>query len=104
LLYKKGPAFTHAEFSIVVCPVYEDPTDQESSPFNLPNVNPFTWSWLSTLNRVNTQVRKSLMIAYVTIPSMKRLSSSAMDSPEVFMEYTVREVTVKRFIPARMRD
>jgi len=27
-----------------------------------------------------------------------------MDSPEVFMEYTVREVTVKRFIPARMRD
>ena len=45
-------------FSIVVCPVYEDPADHESSPFDLPNVNPFTWSWLSTLNRVNTQVRK----------------------------------------------
>jgi tRNA-splicing endonuclease subunit Sen2 len=79
LLYKKGPVFAHAEyvyliyrnksacrlryfafprFSIVVCPVYEDPIDRESSPFDLPNITPFTWSWLSTLNRVNTQVRK----------------------------------------------
>ncbi len=45
-------------FAIVVCPVYEDPNDRESSPFTLQNVDPFTWSWLSTINRVNSQVQK----------------------------------------------
>lgn len=45
-------------FAIVVCPVYEDPSDQSSSPFNLQNSDPFTWSWLSTINRVNSQVMK----------------------------------------------
>ena len=75
LLYKRGPVFTHAEyvlrslisrqipiqwcrFAIVVIPVYEDPADQQSSPFNLPNANTFSWTWLSTVNRVNSQVQK----------------------------------------------
>lgn len=43
---------------MVVIPVYEDPADQESSPFNLPNANTFSWTWLSTVNRVNSQVQK----------------------------------------------
>jgi len=104
LLYKRGPVFTHAEFSIVVCPTYEDPADEESSPFDLPNTKPFSWAWLSTLNRVNTQVRKSLMLAYVTIPAMQRVSLEELDTPGVLQQYTVREVTIKRFVPARMRD
>ncbi|KAF8310093.1 hypothetical protein DL93DRAFT_2214408 [Clavulina sp. PMI_390] len=104
LLYKKGPVFSHAEFSIVVCPVYEDPSDEETSPFDLPNTKPFSWAWLSTLNRANTQVRKALMIAYVTIPSWKRVPLDKLHSPEVITQYSVREVTVKRFVPARMRD
>lgn len=39
-------------------PVYEDEEDKTSSPFSLPNVEPFTWQWLSTVNRVNSQVQK----------------------------------------------
>lgn len=74
LLYKRGPVFTHAEyvhrrlyhrllthsarFALVVCPVYEDPEDQQSSYFDLQNSAPFPWSWLSTVNRVNSQVQK----------------------------------------------
>ncbi|KAF9511378.1 hypothetical protein BS47DRAFT_1346894 [Hydnum rufescens UP504] len=104
LLYKRGPVFTHAEFSLVVCPTYEDPGDEQSSPFDLPNTKPISWSWLSTLNRVNTQVRKSLMLVYVTIPAMKRVPLESIDSPAVLQEYTIREVTIKRFVPARMRD
>lgn len=42
----------------MICPVYENPEEEELSPFDLPNTKPFTWSWLSTLNRSNTQVRK----------------------------------------------
>lgn len=104
LLYKRGPVFSHAEFAIVVCPVYEDPADQESSPFKLQNASPFSWSWLSTLNRVNAQVQKTLIMSYVTIPARSRVSDAVLSSPACFNHYSVREVIVRRFIPARMRD
>ena len=76
LLYKRGPVFHHAEyvsvfyktlpsidiasvrFALVVIPVYEDPEDQKTSVTNLQNASPFAWSWLSTINRVNSQVQK----------------------------------------------
>lgn len=45
-------------FAMVVLPVYEDPADQEEAPSNLQNTSPFSWSWLSTVNRVNSQVQK----------------------------------------------
>ncbi|KIK56665.1 hypothetical protein GYMLUDRAFT_76019 [Collybiopsis luxurians FD-317 M1] len=104
LLYKRGPVFTHAEFSIVVCPVYEDPADQEVSVTHLQNASPFTWSWLGTINRANSQVMKTLVLAYVTIPARSRLSKELLSSPACFAHYSVREVIVRRFIPARMRD
>ncbi|KAF8328447.1 uncharacterized protein EI90DRAFT_3065397 [Cantharellus anzutake] len=104
LLYRRGPVFSHAEFAMILCPTYEDLNDEESSPFNLPNTKPFSWAWLSTLNRVNTQVRKSIMLVYITIPAMSKLSIAALDTPAVLREFTIREVPVKRFAPARMRN
>ncbi|KAG1741114.1 hypothetical protein EDB19DRAFT_1895186 [Suillus lakei] len=65
LLYKRGPVFQHAEFAILVIPVYEDPADQTTSPFKLQNADPFTWSWLSTVNRVNSQVQKSVLRRFI---------------------------------------
>ena len=44
--------------ALVVLPVYEDPEDQKSSSIDLQNSSPFAWSWLSTINRVNSQVQK----------------------------------------------
>ncbi|KAF8582725.1 hypothetical protein K439DRAFT_1661631 [Ramaria rubella] len=104
LLYKRGPVFHHAEFAITVCPVYEDPQDQTNSLFALANVTPFSWSWLSTINRVNTQVQKTLILAYVTIPSSRRVSAAVLSSPACLAHYSVREVVLRRFVPARMRD
>jgi tRNA-splicing endonuclease subunit Sen2 len=104
LLYKRGPVFQHAEFAIVVIPVYEDPEDQANSPFKLQNVEPFTWSWLSTINRVNSQVQKTLVLSYITIPAESRVSPKVLSSPACFAHYSVREVVLRRFIPARMRD
>jgi hypothetical protein len=43
---------------MVLIPVYEDPEDAKCSPFKLANAEPFTWQWLSTINRVNSQVQK----------------------------------------------
>ena len=45
-------------FAITVCPVYEEENDRVNSPFDLANTTPFSWSWLSTINRVNSQVQK----------------------------------------------
>ncbi|OAX39795.1 hypothetical protein K503DRAFT_791731 [Rhizopogon vinicolor AM-OR11-026] len=104
LLYKRGPVFQHAEFAIVVIPVYEDPQDQANSPFKLQNAEPFTWSWLSTINRVNSQVQKTLILSYITIPAESRVPSKVLSSPACFAHYSVREVVLRRFIPARMRD
>ncbi|KAG6850762.1 hypothetical protein H0H93_008800 [Arthromyces matolae] len=104
LLYKRGPVFTHAEFAMVVCPVYEDSEDQQASSLELHNSTPFAWSWLSTINRVNSQVQKTLILVYVTIPARSRLPLDILDSPACLEHYSVREVTLRRFIPARMRD
>jgi len=104
LLYKRGPVFSHAEFGVVVCPVYEDPEDQQTSCYDLQNASPFDWSWLSTINRVNSQVQKTLILTYVTIPSTKRVPRDVLLSPACLAQYSVREVVLRRFIPARMRD
>ncbi|KAF9445968.1 hypothetical protein P691DRAFT_777199 [Macrolepiota fuliginosa MF-IS2] len=104
LLYKRGPVFSHAEFALVVCPVYEDPADQAQSTFNLENASPFPWSWLSTINRVNSQVQKTLVLVYVTIPARSRVSSDILSTPACLAYYSIREVILRRFIPARMRD
>lgn len=104
LLYKRGPVFHHAEFALVLIPVYEDPDDAKTSPFDLQNVAPFSWQWLSTINRVNSQVQKTLILSYVTIPALSRLAPHMLQSPAYLTQYSIREIAVRRFIPARMRD
>lgn len=104
MLYKRGPVFSHAEFALVVIPVYENPADKDTSPFNLQNTDPFSWSWLSTLNRINTQVKKTLILAYVTIPPVEITTPEILAKHECLQLYSIREVIIRRFVPARMRD
>ncbi|KAL1731146.1 hypothetical protein EV714DRAFT_283643 [Schizophyllum commune] len=101
LLYKKGPVFTHAEFALAVIPSYEAPEERTLNP---EDGAPYTWTWLSTINRVNAQVMKTLVLVYVTIPARERLPADALSSPACLAHYSVREIVVRRFIPARMRD
>ncbi|CAE6482159.1 unnamed protein product [Rhizoctonia solani] len=104
MLYKRGPVFSHAEFALVVIPVYEEPLDKDTSPFQLQNTDPFSWSWLSTLNRINTQVKKTLILAYVTIPPVETTPPEILGRSECFQRYSIREAVIRRFVPARMRD
>ncbi|KAN0065409.1 tRNA splicing endonuclease subunit sen2 [Thecaphora frezii] len=111
LLYKKGPVFSHAEFAVLVIPSYEDPEDQKTSPFPPhPNVGPKPWTWFSTMNRVNTQVLKTLILAHVFVPSVKRCPPEALLSPQRFVNdlkagksYAIKEVAIRRWVPARMK-
>jgi tRNA-splicing endonuclease subunit Sen2 len=43
---------------MVLVPEYEDEGERTASPFDLANAGPFSWQWLSTINRVNAQVMK----------------------------------------------
>ncbi|TIA88623.1 hypothetical protein E3P81_03394 [Wallemia ichthyophaga] len=103
VLYKRGPVFHHAEFAVVICPTYEDQRDKESSPFDLHNSDKLSWQWLNTINRVNGQAKKTLILAYVQIPSQEKVRN--LDDPaKLLAEYRVKEVVLKRFVAARNRD
>jgi tRNA-splicing endonuclease subunit Sen2 len=59
LLYKRGPAFSHAEFAVIVLPAYEDEHDEEQSEWlSETRSRARDWVWFSSTNRVNTQVLK----------------------------------------------
>lgn len=111
-------------FALILIPAYEDEIERTPGA-NLgvggDGGEACGWQWLATVNRVNAQVmkvrlfrisvcltrlltilRQTLILAYVTVPSRERLTG--LHGPERLKCYSVREVTVRRFIPARMRE
>ena len=61
------------------------------------------------MNRVQSQVRKSLVLVYVEIPPpppppLDGQSQDMVDIGKVLKSYKVREMGVKRWIPNRSRD
>ncbi|PWN43229.1 hypothetical protein IE81DRAFT_322728 [Ceraceosorus guamensis] len=127
LLYKKGPVFSHAEFAILVIPSYVDSADSQgiktdefttfdgssapSTPF-IPHTTSGekSWVWFSTMNRVQTQVLKTLVLAYVTVPRRCDVDPQDLRDPQRFVQrlkagdlYSVREIAIRRWVPARMR-
>ncbi|KAG8829677.1 tRNA splicing endonuclease subunit sen2 [Serendipita sp. 400] len=104
LLYKRGPVFHHAEFAVMIVPVYEDEADCASSPNPLPNSGPISWQWFTTVNRANAQVMKTLVLAHVIIPPSRDIEPSLYDSPEILSKFKVKEVLIRRFVASRMRD
>lgn len=107
LLYNRGPAFSHAEFAILILPSYRDPywreTEQRASDTKKREGK--RWSWLHCVNRVQSQVRKSLVLVYVEIPPASDEQNEEMiDIGKLLKSYKIREMTVKRWIPNRSRD
>lgn len=61
------------------------------------------------MNRVQTQVMKTLMLVYVEVPepwdtSCVELDGFRLDIGSVLKKYTVREFVFKRWSPSRNRD
>lgn len=111
LLYNRGPVFSHAEFALVILPSYshrywsETPERRESTAKKQDR----SWWWLHCVNRVQAQVRKSLVLCYVDIPPpSSELSTSSSDAEidigKLLSGYTVREMSLKRWVPNRSRD
>ena len=107
MLYNRGPVFSHAEFAVVILPSYSDP--YWSSDVFLQNYvkgkEKRTWAWFHCINRVITQVRKTLVLVYVDIP--KPLDDGAekkIGIDGVLGQYKVREVVMQRWLSNRQRD
>ncbi|PVH77081.1 hypothetical protein DL98DRAFT_517516 [Cadophora sp. DSE1049] len=107
MLYTRGPVFTHAEFAILVLPSYTDPY-WRSNPFlenYVKGKEQRTWAWLSCINRVITQVKKTLILTYVDVPKPVDVETEwQLGIAGVLGRYKVREVVMKRFSANRMRD
>ena len=126
LLYLRGPAFSHAEFAVVVLPAYRHPywKDTQGRRKEVARKERRDWWWLHCLQRVQAQVRKGLVICWVEVPppgasTISTLSTGeyeaannkgfdiedgALDIGELLKQYKVRDMVIKRWIPNRSRD
>nr|POE72859.1 putative trna-splicing endonuclease subunit sen2 [Quercus suber] len=115
LLYNRGPVFSHAEFAILIMPAYSDP--YWSTPFGRAARtydDAKSWSWLHCINRVQSQVRKTLVLCYVDIPAPEQEVSILdgvgkdaerhVDVGTLLKKYKVREFVVRRWLANRSRD
>lgn len=114
LLYNRGPVFSHAEFAVMIIPSYSHPywtatTRKEETQ----NKTSKSWWWLNSVNRVQSQVRKSLILAYVEVPPaddepVPHITAQSPDEDvdvgKLLKRYKIREVSLKRWIPNRSRD
>jgi len=61
-----------------------------------------SWQWLLALNRVISQVQKTVVLCYVIVPS--QFSMLQLSHPlKALPMYTIVEVGIKRFIPEKNR-
>lgn len=109
LLYNRGPVFSHAEFAVLVLPAYSHPYWEEGGGDGLGRMQKLeqkkAWSWLHCVNRVNSQVKKTLVLVYVEVPPPLSVEEeAAMGIAEVLGRYKVREVVLKRWLSNRSRD
>jgi len=116
LLYNRGPAFSHADFAVVIVPSYSDPhwstdnTQQQhmhtTSSGDSKSKQSKDWWWLHGVNRVQAQVRKQLVLCYVDIPPPLKDEEKGkdVDIGLLLSRYKIRDINVRRWTPNRSRD
>ncbi|XP_075039262.1 tRNA-splicing endonuclease subunit Sen2 isoform X2 [Mixophyes fleayi] len=93
LLYRKGPPFYHASYSVIVELVDEN---FEGLP-----LRPLTWRSLSGLNRTTMNVSKELLICYLIKPP--GFTGKDINTPECIKKFKIQAMIVSRWISSRER-
>jgi tRNA-splicing endonuclease subunit Sen2 len=106
LLYNRGPVFSHAEFAVVIIPAYSDAYWREGDLGEEVRGKETSkaWYWLQAVNRVQSQVRKRLVLIYVEVPPPQEGDHGIIDITEMFKRYKVREFAISRWTPNTNRD
>ena len=106
LLYNRGPVFSHAEFGVIVMPAYTHRYWNTPGGRSRRRVwEQKDWWWLHCVNRVQSQVKKTLVLCYVDVPSRFEMNfANDRDIGKLLRSYKVREFVVRRWIGNRNRD
>ncbi|XP_061474083.1 tRNA-splicing endonuclease subunit Sen2 [Rhineura floridana] len=94
LLYRKGPPFYHASYSVIAELVNDE--------FEGSSHRPFSWKSLSGLNRTTANVSKELMFCYLIQPS--DMTEKEMLSPECLKRIKVQELILNRWVSSHERS
>lgn len=102
LLYNRGPVFSHAEFAVMILPSYSHAywsTEEGKQARRIKEQK--DWWWLHCVNRVQSQVKKSLVLCYVDVPPP--VEGEVGNVAEVLKGYKVREFVIRRWLMNRSR-
>jgi len=103
LLYNRGPVFSHAEFAVIIIPSYSHTYwSSAAGRERRRKKEQRDWWWLHCVNRVQSQVKKTLVLVYVDIPPPAKLEGESIG--ELLGGYKVREFVVRRWLLNRSRD
>lgn len=105
LLYNRGPVFSHAEFAVLILPSYSAPywaTNEGKARRRSKEQK--DWWWAHCINRVQSQVKKSLVLCYVDVPAPQQDGPVTQDIGRLLRAYKVREFVIRRWLMNRSRD
>ncbi|NXH95824.1 SEN2 endonuclease, partial [Pachycephala philippinensis] len=94
LLYRKGPPFYHASYSVIA--------ELVDDTFEGCLRRPLSWMSLSGLNRTTANASKELMLCYLIRPS--DMTAEEMATPECMKRIKVQELIVTRWVSSRERS
>ncbi|NXI10306.1 SEN2 endonuclease, partial [Irena cyanogastra] len=94
LLYRKGPPFYHASYSVIAELVDDN--------FEGSLRRPLSWMSLSGLNRTTANASKELMLCYLIRPA--DMTAEEMSTPECMKRIKVQELIVTRWVSSRERS
>ncbi|NXA10942.1 SEN2 endonuclease, partial [Sapayoa aenigma] len=94
LLYRKGPSFYHASYSVVA--------ELVDDGFEGSLRRPLSWMSLSGLNRTTASASKELLLCYLIRPS--DMTAEEMSSPDCMKRIKVQELIVSRWVSSRERS
>jgi tRNA-splicing endonuclease subunit Sen2 len=104
LLYNRGPVFSHAEFAVIIMPSYTHRYWNSPGGRGQRRVQEDQgWWWLHAVNRVQSQVKKTLVLSYVEVPSPFEIDFEG-GIGSVLGCYRVRDFVVRRWLANRSRD
>ncbi|TKA61612.1 hypothetical protein B0A55_11216 [Friedmanniomyces simplex] len=104
MLYNRGPVFSHAEFAVIIMPSYTDPYWETTFGKAQRRVKgEKDWWWLHCVNRVQSQVKKTLVLCYVDVPAPMN-GDVDVDVAGLLRKYRVREIVIRRWAVNRSRD
>ncbi|KAI4219845.1 MAG: hypothetical protein L6R36_008039 [Xanthoria steineri] len=115
LLYNRGPVFAHAEFAVIVLPAYTDPYWSSTAELQaaVKKKTKKSWWWVHCVNRVQAQVKKTLVLTYVEVPpplvgegeeGITDEAGHVVDIARFLKRYTVRELILKRWTLNRNKE